>query len=156
VPERLQRSTPVSRRFLWTVGLLVVLTQLAVGVVNLIETFQIVFRDAPYSVVPPMLRKEAKFIQERIPPGAALVYVMRSPEPWQSRLWHRLLYPSPVLFFVSESAEMSPAFPNLKRQHDIRFALSVGEPPLDPGFRWHVVFPAREGYPETWFGELSP
>jgi len=150
------RGSSATERLFWVVGLALLSTQLSVGVANLVDTFRIVFRDAPYDVVPAALRKEANFVKHRIPTGSALVYVMRSPEHWQSRLWHRLLYPSPVLFLENDLETTGPAFRNLRVRYDVRFALSVGNPPLDPGFQWHVVFPARTGYPETWFGELLP
>jgi hypothetical protein len=90
-----------------------------------------------------------------MPPGAAIFYVMPELEAWKSRMWKRALYPRPV-FYVFNARELHGAeYDRVRQKYRIRFALSAGRPPLDPGYAWRTELPKLPGETdETWFGEL--
>lgn len=113
----------------------------------------IVFRDAPIDIVPTQIRSNVAEIRRRAVVGGSILYVMDAPEVWYSRLWHRALYPTPLLI-ISATEVGGPRDRDLRRRFDVRWALSVGRPPSDPGFVTRIaLLPDPEGR-SVWFGEL--
>jgi hypothetical protein len=84
-----------------------------------------------------------------------VLHVSTKPEGWFSRLWQRALYPD-YRTIVVQPWDL-PKLPELRAKYRPRFAISVGQPPVDLGFAWKVdlgVVPGLQGV--TWFGELAP
>lgn len=105
---------------------------------------------------PQEFRAQLRTVEDRIPAGAFVLHLSASPEYWQSRLWQRALYPR------NEAIVVQPPWgPELLRQlrakYRVRYALSAGNPPSDPGYLWSIDLGRLPGHSGgTWFGELTP
>jgi len=114
----------------------------------------VVLRDAPREMPPREMWRQIATI-DRLAPNEPLFYVMPSLETWDSRMWKRALYPRRV-FYVENAREVGAAeYRRLRDKYRIRYALSVGDEPVDPSFRWKIELPPLPGHTaRAWFGEL--
>lgn len=135
---------------------LVLAASLWIGVGALDADLRRAFRDAPRSVFAPEFRAQRDRVTQVVPPGESLLYLSETPEVWHSRLWQRALYPRNSVIEVQPP--QSPArLRELRKRYGARFAISWGNPPFDPDYRWKVALGTLPGLAgETWFGELAP
>jgi hypothetical protein len=114
----------------------------------------VILRDAPREMPPREMWRQVATI-DRLAPNEPLFYLMPSLEAWDSRMWKRALYPRRV-FYVENAREVEgPEYRRLRDKYRIRYALSVGDRPVDPLFRWKVELPPLPGHTaRAWFGEL--
>jgi len=113
------------------------------------------FERSPGKVFPPELREQLRAVEDRVPPGAFVLYVPAAPEFWYSRLWQRALYPRNEVV-VLQPPVARQTLRELRVRYGARFAVSAGDPPTDPGFLWRVDVGRAAGTGETWVGELRP
>jgi hypothetical protein len=100
-------------------------------------------------------REQLRAVEARLPTGAPVLHVSAEQEGWFSRLWQRALYPNHKTIVVQPWD--IPRLPELRAKYGARFAISVGKPPVDPGYVWKVDLGKVPGLPGvTWFGELRP
>jgi hypothetical protein len=105
-------------------------------------------------IVPPAVQAAAAHIRGKVPLGAPLFLVARDPDAWLHGIWLRALYPSPV--FLVYSAQLgTDTYNRLRVQHRIRFAVSIGQPPLNPGFVWSEPVPGFGNNAQVVFGRLQ-
>ncbi|HWB96813.1 MAG TPA: hypothetical protein VG672_08930, partial [Bryobacteraceae bacterium] len=117
------------------------------GTISFLNTTVGVFRYGPKASIAPELSQYVSRIRKVIPSGEAILYVGSSPEYWFSRLWQRALYPIPAFLVLGPDELRSPKIRTIRTRHTIRYAVSTGNPPLDPGYKWHTSWPAVPGTP---------
>jgi hypothetical protein len=114
-----------------------------------------VFASAPREVVPRSIRAGIAVLRRHARSGEAILYVTDVPEAWYSRVWHRALYPAPVL--LATGSELGgPRIAVLRKSFAVRWAISSGRPARDPGFLWSIPLPDDPEGREVLFGELRP
>ena len=129
---------------------------LASGIPSIVGDLRVAFRDAGPSVFTPGDRRQIEAVRASVPPGTSLLLVANSDDAWHARLWQRGLYPERALivrYVPLDSSELR----RFRTQYAIRFAIALGDPPPDPGFRWRKdlgTLPGRGSH--LWFGELEP
>jgi hypothetical protein len=140
-------------RFRAALSVVVLGTAVVVALVEFPRELLFVFRNAPAEIVPGAIRRNVDEIRRRVPDADSVLYVMDSAEHWNSRIWHRALYPTPVLILTG--SELGGTRDRaLRRAFAVKWALSVGKPPVDPGYRWRIsLLPDPKGR-TVWFGEL--
>ena len=107
------------------------------------------------TVFSPEFRAQVRAVEARLPPGAPVLHVCGRQEGWFSRLWQRALYPDHRTIVVQPWDV--PRLGELRAKYGARFAISVGKPPVDPGYVWMVDLGQVPDLPGvTWFGELRP
>ena len=112
-------------------------------------------RTSAPSVFSAEFRRQLQVVETRLPPGAPVLHVSAMPEGWFSRLWQRALYPGHQTIVVQPWDV--PRLGELRAKYGARFVISVGKPPLDPGYLWSVDLGTVPGLPgATRFGELRP
>jgi hypothetical protein len=111
---------------------------------------------APKNIFPDVVLAQREIITNAVPPGEFVLHLSAQTENWMSRLWQRLLYPRNPTVVVQPP--FGPAeIRNLRSRFGARFAISAGDPPYDPGYRWRIPFePAPGELGQVWFGELAP
>ncbi len=121
------------------------------------EDLTLVFVNAPHSIVPPGHVAQVAIFRKIVPKGSTVFYLTDQPEAWQFGLWQRSLYPDYVLLGVTGVAQLNAnEFRKIRLDEHIDFALSAGNPPLNPGFDSPVLLPAYpNGIPEV-LGKLQP
>ena len=135
--------------------LVVLGANLAVGASAIRTSLENVFRWGGPTIPAPM-KQQIAIINTVVPDGAPLFYIRRDPELNVSRLWQRALYPHPV-FLIATSEELhGPDYSRLKEQYSIRYAISVGTPPLDPPFIRAKPLGSMGADPAAIVGELAP
>ncbi len=85
------------------------------------------------TVFSPEFRAQVRAVEARLPPGAPVLHVCARQEGWFSRLWQRALYPNHRTIVVQPWD--LPRLAELRAKYGARFAISVGKPPVDPGYR---------------------
>ncbi len=76
--------------------------------------------------------------------------------PWFPRMWQRALYPRTVILQAREYTGRGTVA-RLRDRYDIRYAISVGEPPRNAGFEEiRDLGPAPGATDRVWFGPLRP
>ncbi len=129
---------------------------LASGGDALVADLRVAFRDAGPSVFTPVDRGQMAAVRESLPPGGSLLLVATKVDAWHARLWQRAFYPEHILIVRYEPLR-ADELKRLRDQYGIRFAISLGVAPPDPGFRSHRDLGTLPGLPSrVWFGELSP
>ena len=121
------------------------------------EDLRLVFVDAPRSIVPAGHVAQVKIFRQAVPKGSTVFYIMDQPEGWQFGLWQRSLYPDYVLLPVTGTAELNAdGFRKVRLDKGINFALSAGNPPLNPGFDSPVSLSAYPNGIPVVLGKLRP
>jgi hypothetical protein len=134
----------------------VVGVSLASGIYALGRDLRAAFFYAGPSVFTPDDRRQMDAVRAAVPAGASLLLVATRGDAWHARLWQRGLYPEQVLIVRYQPLD-SEEFSKLRSQFAIHYAVSLGAPPTDPGFRWHRdlgTLPLLQS--RVWFGELEP
>ena len=109
-------------------------------------------RSAPRHAIPPELAEGVRLIEARVPAGVSIAYLgnQKPPDNWFSRLWQRALYPRRVILFETEPSAVKldtadqprvQALEASRAAYSIRYAISAGNPPRDPGFLSRVESP---------------
>jgi len=93
-------------------------------------------------------------VRSQMPPDSPLLLVVSEPDAWADGLWQRALYPNPI-FLVYKEDLGTPEDHELRRKYGIRFAVSIGNPPLNPAFRWQRPLPDWTGAGQVAFGEVE-
>jgi hypothetical protein len=121
------------------------------------EDLTLVFVNAPRSIVPEGHMAQVTIFRNIVPKGSTVFYLMDQPEAWQFGLWQRSLYPDYILLAVTGLAQLNEdGFREIRRDKHIDFALSAGNPPLNPGFDSPVVLPAYPNGIPVVLGKLQP
>lgn len=116
----------------------------------------LVFASPPQTTLSLQFLAQLQTVTQRLPPGEFVLHLSATPEYWYSRLWQRALYPR------NDSIVMQPPLSperlrEMRSKYGVRFAISAGDPPLDPGYLWRIDLGRLPSVPgETWFGELGP
>ena len=132
---------------------------LASGGRALYQDLSLAFTWAGASVFPPTVQRQLETLRSRIPRGSHVLLVapFGANGPWYSRLFQRGLYPGVVVIVRYLPPPDAAALRRLRRQYDLRYAVSMGDPPTDPGFVAHDDLGPLPGIPDrVWFGELAP
>jgi len=109
----------------------------------------------PRVALPAPLRERLRTVQSQLPAGANVFYVSEVPEYWFSRLWQRALYPDHVAILIQPDVTRQ-RFDDLRSRYGVRYAISAGQHPRDPGYAWKVDLGYDTWAGSTWFGELKP
>ena len=161
------RRIGAARAVLLAAGALVLGASLVTGIRGIAADLRTV-RSAPRHAIPPELAEGVRLIEARVPAGVSIAYLgnQKPPDNWFSRLWQRALYPRRVILFETEPSAVKldtadqprvQALEASRVAYSIRYAISAGSPPRDPGFLSRVELPPIPGYPYViWFGELAP
>jgi len=121
------------------------------------EDLRVVFVDAPRNIVPEGHVTQVKIFRNLVPKGSTVFYITDQPEGWQFGLWQRSLYPDYVVLPVTGTAELNgDRYRNVRLDRSIDFALSAGNPPLNPGFDSPVSLPAYPNGIPLVLGRLRP
>lgn len=151
-----------------TAGAVVLATSLWAGVRGFAADIRLAFVDAPRHAIPPEILEQARLLKARIPRDAYVLYVgnQTPPDNWFSRLWQRALYPRRVLILEQGKRAVTldtkeqlrvKGLEELRAEYSVRYALSAGNPPTDPGFLTREELSRIPQYPYvTWFGVLKP
>ena len=113
------------------------------------------FTQPPRVALPAPLRERLRTVESRLPPGASVFYVTEVPEYWFSRLWQRALYPDHLTILVEPDVSRRQ-FEELRARYGVRYAISAGQHPRDPGYAWKIDLGDDTWAGSTWFGELQP
>lgn len=141
---------PVMRIF----AILVAAAALACGALMARHTTTF-FAQGPRITLPAPLRERLRAVEGRLPPGAVVFYITDVPEYWFSRLWQRALYPGHITILVGP--DVTPRrFEELRARYGVRYAISAGQHPRDPGYAWKTDLGYDTWAGSTWFGELAP
>jgi len=136
-------------------ALFVVAAAVLSGLAAFVDDSLRAFRFAGASVFTPGDREQMRIVEEATPRGAALLFTADRRANWPAMLWQRGLYPERTLVVLRGplSAERVDA---ARSRYGPRFAVAIGDPPLDPGFRWRRdLGPAPSTSERIWFGELA-
>lgn len=165
------RRRPASRwgrAALAVVGAIFFVTSLRAGYRGFASDLRLAFGSAPMHAIAPELMDQARMLRRRIPRGDSILYLgnQNPPDNWYSRLWQRALYPRRLLILERAPSAVKldtaarprlPGLDELRAAYPIRYAISAGNPPADPGFIAHEELPPVPGFPyAVWFGELAP
>jgi hypothetical protein len=127
--------------------------QIAAAAIGIRDSAPAAFQKHPASVIPAAQRRDIRFIRGWIPDDEPLLFLSDGSDRWAPRLWERALSPEPVAFVWTSDFRREA---DVLRRFHIRWAISAGTPPADPGFAWHWRLAPLPGSPaQYWFGRLS-
>lgn len=145
------RSSPRAGRSLATV---LVAAQIAATAIAIRDSAPAAYWRHPSPVIPAEQRRDIRFIRGRIPDDEPLLFVSDGSSRWIPRTWERALSPEPVAFVLEKDLGRTEVI--LRRRFGIRWAISAGNPPADPGFSGHwQLEPLPGSAAQYWFGRLS-
>jgi len=132
---------------------------LAAGGIASVKDLTLAYTWAGPSVFPSTVKTQLQTLRKRLPVGSTVLLVAsRSGDvSWYCRLFQRALYPTDVVIVRNIPLPKEAALRQLRSRHGIRYAISMGAPPADPGFVAHEdlgPLPAIDDH--VWFGELAP
>ena len=137
-------------------SILIAVASVLFGGLALCLDLAVAFRDAPKSVFSRDFLAQRSTVTRTVPAGESLLHISAEPETWNSRLWQRSLFPRNPTIIVQPPFG-SREIRALQNKYAARHAISAGNPPFDPGYRWRVTFAPPHGQSgEVWFGELMP
>jgi hypothetical protein len=154
-PERALVSRPILRG----VGALVLAASLAAGGIAFVRDLTLAYRWAGPSVIPATVRTQLDTLRNRLPKGSTvLLVVSRAGDvSWYVRLFQRALYPTDVVVVRSVPLPNEAELRAMCRRHGIRYAISMGAPPADPGYLAHEDLGSLPAIDDrVWFGRLVP
>jgi hypothetical protein len=133
----------------------VILASLLSGGAAFVEDLKRV-RQAGPSVFTDRDLEQMSMVRDATPRGSAILVAVDRNGQWTSFLWQRGLYPERDVVVRGEplSAE---AVADARRRWRVAWAVAIGDPPPDPGFRGRRdlgPIPAVPG--RVWFGGLAP
>jgi hypothetical protein len=119
----------------------------------LLSNFAAATRRPPASFFSPEFLKQVSTVTRSVSPGAPLLHFGG----WVSAyLWQRALYPRNAVKLLLPEDAVPATIRQARDDFGANYAISVGDPPTDPGFLWHRVLDPVPGGGETWFGKLAP
>ena len=114
----------------------------------------IAYRFAGPSVFSEVDRRQFAAVRDVVPEKTPLLLLAESGNAWQARLWQRAFFPRNAVLVVYQP--YGEGVRTLRRSYDIRYAVLVGPPPFDPGFRWkRDLGPLADMSARVIFGELE-
>jgi hypothetical protein len=145
---------PVGLTLLRVSAVIVVAVTVAVGLRAIAVDLDIAFRKAWSMTVPPRLADQMSTVERVMKSERVLLLTYEGNDPWVSEVWQSALYPREVI--VVPNAWATPAgIARLRARFRFRFAVSIGERPLDAGFATvRDVGPSVRPGERTWFGPL--
>lgn len=140
--------------YVLAIGLLISLLPSTVRIAARQISTAIAEYQAKIPVVPQTIETGTAWVRSKTAPGAPIVFLARRDlDGWVFGLWQRALYPNPV-FLIYDDQIKTGDYQKLRQLHRIQFALSVGHPPVDPGFAWSEPVPGVENSGEVVFGAI--
>jgi hypothetical protein len=134
----------------------VVLASLASGLTALVRDLRFAYRNAGPSVFTDVDRRQMSAVREAVHAGDTILLVGTPDDVWHAGLWQRGMYPRNTVVLVLGPYDAA-AIGELRHRYDIAYAVLLGPPPFDPGFRWSRDLGSLPGLPHrVSFGELSP
>jgi hypothetical protein len=104
---------------------------LTIGSTAFVRDLRTAFRDSWTHAVPPPVQSQIEVVRRTLPADAALL-VLYGSDPWYPSIWQLVLYPRMVVGLPS--AKWNPAAAaRLQLRYGVRYAVSIGSPPFDPG-----------------------
>jgi hypothetical protein len=153
VPSR-RPPRPAAQRLLSAAAVAVVGASLASGGAAFVSDLRLAFRAAGRSVLTPWDRGEMAAVREATRPGATLLLTSGPNATWESILWQRALYPDRTVI-VLRHGSTSEQLASAKRTYPFGGAISIGDPPPDPGLLTHRDLGGIPGLSgRVWLGEL--
>ena len=137
---------------------LVAAASLGVGGIALYRDLRAAFRDSGPSVFAASVAGQIQAIRHSVPPGASILLTAAddSDGKWYGLLFQRALFPRNrviVRYLPLSRADMQP----LVTLYSIRYALAVGPPASNAGFRVRADLGPLPGLPYgVSFGEFAP
>ena len=134
----------------------VVGASLVSGSAAFVSDLRLAFLLAGKSVLTPGDVREMDTVRAETRPGSKLLLTSGPNGTWASILWQRALYPERTVIVLrhgSTPAQLAGAL------RDYRFdaAISIGDPPPDPGLASHRDLGGIPGFSgRVWLGELRP
>jgi hypothetical protein len=114
----------------------------------------IAYHFAGPSVFSSVDRRQFATVREAVPEKAPLLLVAESGNAWQARLWQRAFFPRNAVLVVYQP--YGEGARTLRKSYGIRYAVLIGPPPYDPGFRWsRDLGPIAGMSAHVIFGELE-
>jgi hypothetical protein len=148
----------LSPRILQSLAALVLAAAALAAARSLDREFTKAFRDPWPGVFPPSVLGQLQVLRSRLAPGSTVLLVSgpTPAETWNARLFQRGLYPRNVVIVhfapPPDAAEMG----RLRDRYGLRYAISLGAGPADPGFLQHEdLGPLPDAEGRVWFGELA-
>ena len=139
------------------VAVLVFGVAVSVAVRRSIEDLTLVFVHSGRQIVPEGLDAQVKIMRRVVPTGSTIFYILDKPEAWQLGLWQRSLYPDYVVLPIQGLAQLETAEAHrLREANRIEYAISAGQPPVNPAFQWQLVLPLYPNAVPTILGKLAP
>jgi len=120
-----------------------------------VSDFRVAFTYAGKSVFTPRDEQQFEAVREATPPGATLLLTGGPNGTWASILWQRALYPERRVIVLRDGATPE-RLASVLASYRFDAAISIGDPPPDPGLRSHRDLGGIPGLAgRVWFGELS-
>ena len=143
-------------RALTTVALVVFLASIVSGAAAFLSDIDVAFRYAGASVFTLVDRSEIEAVRAVTPPGEAILLAFGRNGHWSSYVWQRALYPDRAAIVLAEPLR-ADALALARRLYGFRYAVAIGDPPPDPGFRESRDLGPIPGLPgRVRFGTLAP
>lgn len=158
-PKSASRDRPPRRLAsiaLTAAALVFVCGAIASGAAAFVRDLRTAFRWAGPSVFTPLDRAEMDAVRRAVPPGSTILVTVGRNGAWTSLLWQRALYPERTVVLRGEPVSAGTV-EDARRRWRIDAAVSIGDPPPDPGFSHHRDLGAIPGLPgRVWLAELAP
>jgi hypothetical protein len=145
-------------RFLQVLAALVFAAAAVAAARSLDREFTRAFRGPRTGVFPPSVLGQLQILRSRLPAGSTVLLVSGSSaaETWNARMFQRGLYPGNAVIVLFVPVPDAVAMARLRGRHGLRYAISMGDPPADPGFLQHEdLGPLPDSDERVWFGELA-
>ena len=146
-------------RLLRFAAAVVLAASLACGGIAFLEDLTLAYGWAGPSVFSPTVRTQIDTLRKKLPAGSTVLLVGPGvgDVSWYVRLFQRALYPTDVAIVRILPLPKKAALRALRSRHAIRYAISLGAPPADPGFVSHEDLGSLPAIADrVWFGELAP
>jgi len=147
-------APPASGRLALLAVAAAIVLQLAAVAPTVMQEIRLRLRSPVAWIIPAEMQRDVREIRNRIPDVEPILYVGDPRNRWLPRLWERALSPQPVVI-VESDPRLPGRVARFRKRLAVRWALSAGSPPVDPGFAWQVRFAPIPGFaPEYRFGRL--
>lgn len=116
------------------------------------------FNDPRNGVYPTSVSAQLQVLRGKLPAGSTVLLVSgpSAQQTWNARMFQRGLYPESAVIVHFLPLPDAATMARLRRQYGLRYAISIGAPPADPGFlEREDLGPLPDSGELVWFGELS-
>jgi hypothetical protein len=110
-------------------------------------------RRAGARLVPPEIEQAVTYIRGQLPRDAPVILVTDDMDGWVNGVWQRAFYPNSALLFYKRDLG-SQTMRHYRTSNRISYAVSMGNPPPNPGFVWQKPVPWTNQ--KVVFGEIEP